>query len=105
MLNNIGGGVHAFEKQYHIFEKGGSHLLKHYNIILYYWGFTPFRGGFTSYNILYIMQLSELFETEFYCNYKCVTKSPYVWSVGNSQRAVDNVQTVAKPLFKQHEDF
>ena len=22
ILNNIGGGVHAFEKQFHIFEKG-----------------------------------------------------------------------------------
>ena len=51
------------------------------------------------------MQLSDLFEKESYSNYKCVMKSPYVWSVGNSQRAVDNVQTVAKPLLKQQEDL
>ena len=88
------------------FLKRGSHLLKCYNnIIFILGGLTLFRGGFKSNNILYIMQLSGLFETESYSNYKCVTKSPYVWSVGNSQRAVDNVQTVAKPLFKQHEDL
>ena len=43
------------------------------------------------------MELSNLFEIESYSNYKCVIKSSYLWSVGNSQRAVDNVQTVAKP--------
>ena len=41
----------------------------------------------------------------FYCISLSVGHIPYAWSVGNSQRAVDNVQTVAKPLFKQHEDF
>ena len=51
------------------------------------------------------MQFSDLFETEFNSNYPYVTKSPYVRSVGNSQRAVDNAQTVAKLLFKQHEDL
>ena len=34
-----------------------------------------------------------------------VTKSPYVWQDGNSDRAVDNVQTAAKPLCNQHEDL
>ena len=29
----------------------------------------------------------------------------HLWSVGNSQRTADNVQTVAEPLFKQHEDL
>ena len=42
---------------------------------------------------------------ESYSNNKCVIESPDVCSDGNSQKAVDNVQTVAKPLFKQHEDL
>ena len=84
-------------------KKKGSHLLKHYNIIFEsLGGFTFFRGELKFNNMLYN---SDLFETESYSSYKCATKSPYVWSVGNSLRAVDNVQSDTKSLFKQHEDL
>ena len=75
MLNNIGGGVYAFEKRVHVFEKRG--LLKHCNISSYYYNYML-------------------------CNYPICLKHNFI---GNSQRIVDNVQTIVEPLFKQHEDL
>ena len=52
-------------------KKEGSHLLKHYIIFILLGGSHFSEGGS---NLIIIMQLSDLFETESYSNYKCVTK-------------------------------
>ena len=53
-------------------------------------------------NIIIILLGVHAFEILFQLE---TTKSSYVWSVDNSQRAIDNAQTVARPLSQQNEDL
>ena len=52
ILNNIGGGVHTFEKRAHILKRGGFSSIKHFNIIFILLGVHTFQKGLKSNNYI-----------------------------------------------------